>query len=86
MEMKYIKSAASVLNRVFGNKGGLDFSKYLLWVSVGQGAVDLQVVKVGGKKKICRLAGLEPPFARTGPIGRFLFRPLFLTARRSAAP
>ena len=51
MEMKYIKSAAKVLNRDCVNKGGLDLSKNVLWVSVGQGAVDLRAVKVGGKTK-----------------------------------
>ena len=32
------------------NKGGLDLSKEVLWVSVGQGAAELRAVKVGGKK------------------------------------
>ena len=41
MEIKYIKSAAKVLNRDCVNKGGLDLSKNVLWVSVGQGAADL---------------------------------------------
>ena len=52
MDIKYIKSAARVLNRKFVNKGGLDLSKNVLWVSVGQGAADLRAVKVGGQKKI----------------------------------
>ena len=52
MEMKYIKSVARVLNRDCVNKGGLDLSKNVLWVSVGQGAADLRAVKVGGLKKI----------------------------------
>ena len=51
MDIKYIKSAARVLNRKFVNKGGLDLSKNVLWVSVGQGAADLRAVKVGGQKK-----------------------------------
>ena len=51
MEIKYIKSAARVLNRNCVNKGGLDLSKNVLWVSVGLGAADLQAVKVGGQKK-----------------------------------
>ena len=51
MEIKYIKSAARVLNRNCVNKGGLDLSKNVLWVSVGQGAADLRAVKVGGQKK-----------------------------------
>ena len=52
MKIKYIKSAARVLNRDCVNKGGLDLSKNVLWVSVGQGAADLRAVKVGGLKKI----------------------------------
>ena len=51
MEIKYIKSASRVLNRDCVNKGGLDLSKNVLWVSVGQGAADLGAVKVGGLKK-----------------------------------
>ena len=50
MEKKYIKSAARVLNRNCVNKGGLDLSKEVLWVSVGQRASDLQAIKAGGKK------------------------------------
>ena len=48
---KYIKSAARVLNRNCVNKGGLDLSKSVLWVSIGQGAANLWAVKVGGQKK-----------------------------------
>ena len=57
MEMKYIKSAARVLNRNCVNKGGLDLSKSVLWVSIGQGAANLWAVKVGGQKKFCQSAG-----------------------------
>ena len=46
MEIKYIKSAAKVLNKDYFNKEGLDLSKSILWVSIDQGAVDLQAVKV----------------------------------------
>ena len=42
MEIEYIKSAARVLNRNCVNKQGLDLSKNVLWVSVGQGAADLR--------------------------------------------
>ena len=34
-EIKYIKSAARLLDRVWVNKGGFDLSKEVLWVSVG---------------------------------------------------
>ena len=51
MEMKYIKSTARLLDRVWANKGGLDLSKEVLWVSVGQRAAELPAVKVGAWKK-----------------------------------
>ena len=65
MEIKYIKSADRVLDRDCVNKRGLDLSKEVLWVSVGQRAADLQAVKVGGQKKFCQSAhcgrsGFEP--------------------------
>ena len=62
MVIKYIKSAARVLNRDCVNKGGLDLSKNLLWVSVGQGAADLRAVKVGGKKKFCQPAEFDKSY------------------------
>ena len=48
-EIKYIKNTARVLDRNCVNKGGLDLSKEVLWVSVGQRAADLRAVKVGGQ-------------------------------------
>ena len=50
MELKYIKSASRLLNRDCVNKGGLDLSKEVLWVSV-----ELLAIKVGGLKKILPL-------------------------------
>ena len=50
MEIKYIKSAARLLDRSFVNKGGLDFAKEILWVSVGQRAAELPAIEVGGLK------------------------------------
>ena len=41
-------------------KGGLDLSKEVLWVSVGSGAAELQVVKVGGKKNSADRTVLNP--------------------------
>ena len=38
------------------NKRGLDLSKEVLWVSVGQRAAELQAVKVGGQKKFYQSA------------------------------
>ena len=73
MEMKYIKSAVRVLNRNCVNKRGLDLSKNVLWVSVGQGAADLRAVKVGGQKKILPIGSLQAKGARTRLIGRNFF-------------
>ena len=52
MEIKYLISAARLLNRDCVNRRGLDLSKEVLWVSVSQLAAKLQAVKVGGLKKI----------------------------------
>ena len=49
--MKYVKSAARLLNRDYVNKRGLDLSKEVLWVSVGQRAAEIPAIKVGGLKK-----------------------------------
>ena len=49
MEMKYVKSAARLLDRNRVNKRGLDLSEEVLLVPVGQGAEELQAVKVGDK-------------------------------------
>ena len=51
MEIKCIKSAARLLDKDCVNKGGLDLSKEVLWVSVGQRATELWAVKVAGQKK-----------------------------------
>ena len=52
------------------NKRGLDLSKEVLWVSVGQRAAVLRAVKVEGQKKILPIASVRTRFARAGPIGR----------------
>ena len=69
MEIKYIKSAVRVLHRSCVNKGGLDLSKDVLWVSVGQRAAELRAVKVGGQKKVLPIGQVRIRFARNGPIG-----------------
>ena len=85
MEIKYIQSPAKLLNRDWVNKGGLDLSKEVLWVSVGQWAADLRAVKVGGWKKNLPSGPVRTRFARAGPLGRIFFQPPTLTAGRSAA-
>ena len=52
MEIKYLKSAARLLDRDFVNRRGLDLSKAVLWVSAGQRAAELPAVKVGGQKNL----------------------------------
>ena len=73
------------MKRVSVNKGGLDLSKEVLWVSLGQRAAHLQAVKVGGQKKILPIGQGRTHFARAGPIGRILCWPPTLTACRSGA-
>ena len=46
MEIRYSKGVVRLLNRNCVNKGDLDLSKEVLWVSVGQRAAVLQPVKV----------------------------------------
>ena len=72
-EIKYNKSAARVLNRDCVNKEGLERSKEVLWVSVGQWAADIRAVVVGGQKKILPIGQVRTHFARNGPIGRIFF-------------
>ena len=73
MEIKYIKSAARVLNRHCFNKRGLDLSKNVLWLSIGQREADLRAVKVGGQRENLPIGPLWTKRVRTGPIGRNLF-------------
>ena len=53
MGIKCIKSAARLSNIDCVNKRGLDLSKEVLWVSIGQRAAVLQAIKAGSQKKIC---------------------------------
>ena len=82
-EMKYVKSAARLLDRNCVNKKGLDLSKEVLWVSVGQRAAELQAFKVGGKKKILPICPARVIRVRTGPIGRIFFWPSTLTSHKT---
>ena len=74
-ETKYVKSASRLLDRDYVNQGVLDLSKEVLWVSVGQRAADLWVVKVGGQKNFLPIGlvrtrlhlnafGFSPPFLK----------------------
>ena len=69
MEIKCLKSATTLLNRVSVEQQGLDLSKEVLWVSVCQRAAKLPGGKVGGfEKKFCHAAGFE-----TGRAAEFFF-------------
>ena len=85
MEIKCVKSATRLLDRIWVNKGGLDLSKEVLWVSVGQRAAVLQAVKVGGQKKILPSGPVRTRITRAGPFGRIFFWPPTLMAGSSAA-
>ena len=69
--MKYPKSTARLLNKDYVNRRGLDLSKELLWVSVGQRAADLQSVKVRGQKKFYYYAQFEPESPAPGQAEEF---------------
>ena len=71
--IRYVKSAPRLLNRNCVNKGGLDLSKEVLWVSVGQRAAELQAVKVGGQKNFLPIGPVRTRIARAGQIGRIFF-------------
>ena len=73
MEIKCVKSATRLLDRIWVNKGGLDLSKEVLWVSVGQRAAELRAVNVGGRKEILPSSPVRTRFAHAGPIGRIFF-------------
>ena len=51
MGIEDLKSPARLLDRDQVNKGGLDLSNKVLWVSVGQEAAELPAFKVGGLEK-----------------------------------
>ena len=51
LEIKCLKSATILLNRICVGRQGLDLSKEVLWVSVSQRAAELPASKVGGLEK-----------------------------------
>ena len=70
MEIKYLKSAARLLDIDYVNRRGLDLSKEVQWVSVGQKAAELQTVKVGGQQKILPISLVWEKRVRTWLISR----------------
>ena len=73
MEIKCIESAARLLNIDCVNKRGLDLSKEVLWVSVGQRAAELRAVKVGVQKKFCQLVQRGRSGFKPGQLENFFF-------------
>ena len=73
--MKCIKKAARLLNKDYIKRRGLDLSKEVLWVSVGQRTAELPVIKVRGKKS----SAAQPAVAD------FFFKPPTLPAGNLAA-
>ena len=67
-----MKSAARLLDKDFVYKGGLDLSKEVLCVSVGQRAAVLRVVKVGGQKIILLISLVWAKF-KPGQSAEFFF-------------
>ena len=84
-EIKYNKSAARLLDSIWVNKGGLDLSKEVLWVFVGQRTAELPAIKVGDLKKILPNGPARVIRVRTGPLGRIFFWPPTLMTGSSAA-
>ena len=68
MVTKHHKSAARIMDRDCINRGGLDLSKEVLWISVYQRAADLPAVKVGDQKKF-----LPTLHLRAGQSAKFFF-------------
>ena len=84
MEIKYLKSAARLLNRDYANRRGLNLSKEVLWVSVGQRAADLWAFKVGGQQKILPISPARVSQVRAGRLADFFFKPPTLMHGSSA--
>ena len=84
MEIKCVKSATRLLNRIWVNKEGLDLSKEVLWVFVGQRTAELPAIKVGGLKKILPSGPVWTRITRAGPFGRIFFKLPTLMAGSSA--
>ncbi len=73
MEIKYLKSAATLLDRDYANRGGLDLFIEELWVAVGQRTVELPAVEVGGQRKILLLGLFRTDSPAPGRAAEFFF-------------
>ena len=59
MEIKYLKSIARLLNRDYVNRRGLDLSKKVLLVCVGQRAAEQEVKKISSARPGLNQTGLH---------------------------
>ena len=75
LEIKCLKSAIRLLNRVFVGQQGLDLSKEVLWVSVCQRAAELPAVKVRGQKKNKPFSPVWTRLAYAGLVADFFWPP-----------
>ena len=82
MVTKHHKSAARILDRDCINRGGLDLSKEVLWVSVciSKGSRSTSCQSWRSKKKICRAARFEPTLPVLGRSAEIFFKPPTLMA------
>ena len=85
-EIECLKSAARLLNRDYVNRKGLDLSKEVLWVFVGQRAAEIRAVKVGGWKKILPSSPVRTRIARAGPSSRIFFQTSFFDSSPALWP
>ena len=65
-EIKYLKSAARLLNREYVVQQDLDLSTEVLWVSVGQRAAEIWAVK-----KILLIGLVRPALPAPGRLAEF---------------
>ena len=85
MKLGHFESTTRVLKRTWINKRGLDLSKEVLWVSVGQKAAELPAIKVWSLKNIVPLSPAWASQGRTGSSGRTFYLPPTLMAGCSTA-
>ena len=71
--MKYIKSAARVLDRDCVNKRGLYLSKEVLWVLLGQRVAEIPAIKATGLKRYSVIGLAQAKQVRTRLSGRIVF-------------
>ena len=74
LEIKCLKSATRLLNRVCVGRRGLDLSKEVLWISVCQRAAELPAAKLEVWKKILPRGRVQDQLTRARPSGIIFFQ------------